>query len=419
MIKSIPIRIYPNRTQLKIINNTLAACNFVKNKFLEYNLKNRDEGKKYTNGYEFSKIINKLKKEDGNKYSWLKGISGIAIQEAILCKAKAYEDFFDNKKGFPRFKSRERMNKESYYFVDQLYHYYTNNKNIIKIPKLKKVRISGGEKLPPMSSIIFDRVVRHYDKYYVKFIYNDEYNDNKDIIKRDIKLGIDLGIKEYAIVYDGNNYRHFEHFKELAAYKRYYDRSKELQKVVSKKAEYNYGRSLNEYLDKYHKEPSENEKNKLRGKAYNSSNIRKIFKKINKIRVKLANIIDDFIKQLVNYLTAIIKPTKINIEDLDISSMLEDNNTSHNLHRRTAESNFYKFRTHLTNKCKEYDIEIRVVDTYYPSTQICSECGKKNKDIKLKDRTFICKKCGMTMDRDENAAINIYNCKSKYYKVIA
>ena len=94
------------------------------------------------------------------------------------------------------------------------------------------------------------------------------------------------------------------------------------------------------------------------------------------------------------------------------------NDKSRRLHRLTQESSFYKFKTHLINKCKEYGIKLRLVNTYYPSTQLCSKCGKKNK-LKLEDRIYKCKKCDMSMDRDENAAINIYNCKSDYYKVIA
>ena len=99
--------------------------------------------------------------------------------------------------------------------------------------------------------------------------------------------------------------------------------------------------------------------------------------------------------------------------------MVEDKDTPHGLHRLVSESNFYKFKIHLINKCKEYGIRIRLINTNYPSTKLCSNCGKKNKDIKLEDRTFVCKKCGITMNRDENAAINIYKCKRKYYKVIA
>ena len=418
MIKSIPIRIYPNKTQLKIIDDTLAACNFVKNKFLEYNLKNRDKGEKFTDGYDFINYVTKLKKEDGNKYSWLRGIYSKAIQEAIMCKEKAYLDFFNHDKGLPKFKSRKRMNKESYYFNNQQHTYYFT-KNSVVLPKLKRIRITNGDSLPNENSIISGRIVRHYDKYYVKFIYDDEYNDNKDIIKRNIKLGIDLGIKEYATIYDGYKCHHYKHFKDLDTYKKLNNRIKELQRVISKKVEYNYGKKLNEYLDKYGKEPNEMIKNKLKGKSYNSSNIRRIFNKINKSKVKLTNIRDNYIKQLVNKLTARIKPMKINIEDLDIKDMIEYNNTSHNLHRLISESNFYKFRMHLINKCIEYGIKLRLVNTYYPSTQLCSNCGHKNNHIRLIDRTYVCDECRLVMDRDENSAINIYNCKSKNYIEIA
>ena len=292
MIKSSKLRIYPNKTQLDIINNTLGACNFVKNKYLEYNINNYKENKSFINGNNFSKIINKLKKED-DKYVWINGISSKAIKDAIMTKEKSFISFFKNKNGFPKFKSRKRMNKESYYFIKDNIHYI--NKNIIKLPILKKVRITNSKDLPDESSIISGRIIRHYDKYYVMFIYNDEYNDNKDIIKNDIKLGIDLDIKDYAIIYDGYKCYHYKHFKDLDKYKKHYNRIKELQKIISKKVEYNYGKLLNKYLDKYHKEPSEIIKNKLKGKSYNSSNIRRIFNKINKIKVKLTNIIDNFI----------------------------------------------------------------------------------------------------------------------------
>ena len=417
MTKSIKLRIYPNKTQLEIINRTLDACHFVKNEYLGFNIDSYVNGNGFITGYDFSKIINKLKKEDNDKYSWLEGISIRAIQEAILSKEKAYLAFFNKKKGFPRFKSKKRINKESYYFINERHNYYIT-KNSIKLPKLKKIRITNGDLLPDESNIRSGRILRHYNKYYVMFIY-DEDNDNKDIIKNNIKLGIDLGVKEYAVIYDGNNCHHYKHFKELDKYKKLNDRKTKLEKVVSKKADYNYGKLLNNYLNEYYKEPNEIMKNKLRGEAYNSSNIRRIFNKINKIKVKLTNIRDNFIKQLVNKLTARIKPSIIIIEDLDISNMIEDNNTSRGLHKLVSESNFYKLRMYLINKCKEYGIKLRLVNTSYPSTKLCSKCGKKNNHIRLIDRIYRCDNCGLIMDRDENAAINIYNCKSKNYKEFA
>ena len=417
MIKSIKLRIYPNKTQLEIINKTLGACHFIKNKYLEYNINSYNNGNGFVSGYTFSKILTKLKKEDDD-YMWLDGINSKAIKDAIMDKEKAFKDFFNKKRGYPKFKKRKGINKESYYFINDR-HTYHITKNSVMLPKLQKVRITNGNQLPDELSIISGRIVRHYDKYYVMFIYNDEFNDNKDIVKRDIKLGIDLGIKDYAIIYDGEVCHHYKHFKEYNKYKKLIERMTKLQQVISKKVEYNYGRLLNNYLNEHHKEPNEIQKKKLKGEAYNTSNIRRIYSKINKIRVKLTNLKDDYIKQLVNKLTAIIKPSKINIEDLDISSMLENDDTSHGLHRLIGESNFYKFHMHLINKCKEYGIKLRLVDTHYPSTQICSCCGKRNKDIKLSDRIFRCDKCGLIMDRDENSGINIHNCKSKNYTEVA
>ena len=417
MIKSIKLRIYPNKTQLEIINKTLYACFFVKNEYLGFNNNSHDNGNDFISGYDFSKIINKLKKGDDPRYNWLDSISSKAIKDAIMVKEKAYRDFFDKKKGRPKFKKRKRVNKESYYFIKDNIHYIS--KNIIKLPILKKIRITNGDQLPDESDIISGRIIRHYNKYYVMFIYNDEFNDNKDIVKNDIKLGIDLGVKDYATIYDGNKFYHIKHFKDLDKYKKLTDRKTKLEKVISKKAEYNYGRLLNNYLTEHREVPNEEEKKELRKESYQTSNIRRIYIKINKIRVKLSNIADDYIKKLVNWLTAKIKPSQINIEDLDISDMLENDDASHELHRLISESNFYKFRMHLINKCTEYGIKLAFVDQYYPSTQICSCCGKRNKHIKLSDRTFRCEKCGLVMDRDENATTNIHNCKPKNYEEIA
>ena len=261
MIKSIKLRIYPNKTQLKIINRTLGACNFVKNEYLAYNKNSHDKDEGFITGYDFSKILNKLKKEDED-YIWLNEISSKAIKDAIMSKEKAYKGFFDGNKGFPKFKSRKRINKESYFFIKDNIHYIS--KNIIKLPILKKVRIINSNQLPDKDSITSGRIIRHYNKYYVMFIYNDEFNDNKDIVKNDIKLGIDLGIKNYATIYDGTRFYHIKHFKDLDKYKKLTERKTKLQQVISKKAEYNYGKLLNNYLDTHKEVPNETQKKKIK-----------------------------------------------------------------------------------------------------------------------------------------------------------
>ena len=89
-----------------------------------------------------------------------------------------------------------------------------------------------------------------------------------------------------------------------------------------------------------------------------------------------------------------------------------DNSSTHSLHKLVMYSNFHYFKTHMINKCKEYGIKLRLLDKYYPSTKKCSYCGNKQQ-VSLSDRIFACKSCGYEIDRDINAAINIYSAKDK------
>jgi putative transposase len=104
------------------------------------------------------------------------------------------------------------------------------------------------------------------------------------------------------------------------------------------------------------------------------------------------------------------KPEFITLENLDISEMLENESTSHKFHDIIAKSNWYKFKTVLTNMANANGCEIRIANKYYPSSKKCHICGNKNK-IDLSDRIITCSKCGNTYDRDINAAINLYNLK--------
>lgn len=320
---------------------------------------------------------------------------------------KSFKEFFKKKKGFPKFKSRKRLNKESYYFIGDSIH-YTDNKNIIKLPILKKIRITDSKSLPDINTIISGRIIREYDKYYVLFIYN---YDNKQIYLNNTKLGIDLGIKNYVTIYDGNGAYKTNHYKDYERYKYYENKINRLMSIISNKVETNYGKLLNKYYDKHHSTPNEVYKNKMKGNSYNSSRIRLLFNKIRKYNNKLNNIREDFIKKLINTLTAKTKPNCITIEDLDISDMIS-NDSTHTLHKLIMYSNFHYFKSHLINKCKEYGIKLRLLDKYYPSTKRCSICGNKQ-HISLSDRVFTCKSCGYEIDRDINAAINIYSVKDK------
>ena len=332
---------------------------------------------------------------------------------------KAFKRFFKNNKGFPKFKSRKRIHKESYFFIKDQINYVKHN--IIKIPILGRIRITQNYDLPNIKDITSGRVIREYNKYYIMLIY--EYN-NEYLDLNDNSLGIDLGLKYYCTIanssYDIGTCI-IKHFKNNPKYNKISDKIIKLQQIISKKAEVNYYRLLNKWLDNNPtKELSENYKNIMKGESYNSSQIRKLFKKIRVLKSKLNNIRYDFINKTVHMLTVITKPRCITVEDLNVSDMIKHNGTKDTkLHKAIQESSFYSFKIKLLNKCLEYGIKFRMVSQWYPSTKKCFICNHKFKDITLKDRTLYCPNCGLEIDRDVNAAYNMLNVKDKYCEIVS
>lgn len=416
MNKVCKIRFYPTNRQVKLINSTLGCCRYIKNKYIEYNNLEYSKGNKFISGYDFSKYINKLKKVN-EEYSWINKYSTKAIKDAIMDIEKSYKRFFKTKKGYPKFISRKRLNKESFFFIKDNIHFDTDNKYYIKIPILGKVRILQRNYLPDISTITSGRVIKDHDKYYLSFIYT--YIPNKIRKNKDLHIGIDLGIKNYASIYLSNEDRYYiKHYKDSTKYKEIKRKIIKLQQVMNHKQEINYGKLLNKYLDNHNGEDiNEVIKNKMKGESYHTSNIRKIKKRISRLNEILHNIRIDYINKLVYTLVARTKPHSITIEDLSIFNMLQNDNTS-KLHEMISDSMMYYFRQCITNKCLEYNIELRIANKFYASSKTCSCCGYKNKDLKLTDRIYHCTSCGYEEDRDMNAAINLCNLKKKYYTVI-
>lgn len=241
------------------------------------------------------------------------------------------------------------------------------------------------------------------------FIYDTK---PKKIHHNPIGLGIDVGIKKYVTVTTTDNESFMiDHFKDSEKYKDILKKIEDYQRIISKKAEFNYGRLLNKYLDEHQGiEPNQITKNIMKGVSYNTSNIKKMRRKIQNLQVKKSNIKKDFINKLVYMLVVRTKPEYITIEDLQVKNML-DNDSSHSLHKYISESAFYYFRASIINKCHEYITEIRLANKYFASSKKCSRCGYKLKTLNLSDRTYECPECGLVIDRDLNASINLVNTK--------
>ena len=148
-------------------------------------------------------------------------------------------------------------------------------------------------------------------------------------------------------------------------------------------------------------------------KWHKSNNILKTEEQIRKIHNKLSNIRKNYIHQTTHEIIE-IKPKKIVMENLNVSGMMKNKHLS----KAIQEQCFYEFIRQVKYKCEWNGIEFEQADRFYPSSKTCSCCGHVKKNLKLKDRIYVCDKCGTIIDRDVNAAINLMNYpKIKYSKV--
>ena len=144
---------------------------------------------------------------------------------------------------------------------------------------------------------------------------------------------------------------------------------------------------------------------------YIGKNIAKQILKIQKIHMRLSNIRSNYINHVVTELVK-TKPKFITIEDLNVKGLMKNKHLS----KAIANQNFHKFKVVLIQKCKEWNIERRMVSRTYPSSKRCSNCGNIKKDLKLKVRIYTCSLCNLTIDRDKNAGVNLQ--KATKYKVL-
>ena len=202
-------------------------------------------------------------------------------------------------------------------------------------------------------------------------------------------LGIDLGIKEFAVCSDGIK---FKNINKTSTIKKIEKKLKREQRKLSRKYESLKIRN----------------KNIEEGRA-TCQNIQKQVVKVQKLHQRLDNIRTDYINKTV---FSIIKqkPSYITIEDLAVSNLMKNKHLS----KAIASQKFFKFQTKLTVKCKENNIELRIVDRFYQSSKTYSQCGKVKNDLKLYDRVYKWD-CGLTIDRDLNSSINLKN--DKKYKI--
>ena len=386
MYKSLKIELKLTNEQKIQVNKTIGVERFIYNEYIKYNQEQYKLGNKFVSAFEFSKYINNVYLPNNPDKKWIKDVSSKSVKQAMIYGEKAFKNFFKGLSGFPVFKKKGK-NEIGAYFVKDNKKDFEFYRHKIKIPTLKFVRVKEYGYIPKNAIIKSGTITKIADRYFLSLVI--EVEDTIKVTNTNTKgLGVDLGIKDTAICSDG---RVFKNINKTIKIKKLKKKLKREQRKMSRSIEYS-------------------KSNKIKLKECKNFNKKKL--KMQRLFYRLNCIRDDYNNKMVDEITR-AKLKYIAIENLKVSNMMKNKHLS----KAIQEQNFYTIRNKLINKCKERNIELRLVDTFYPSSKTCSSCGSIKKDLKLKDRIYKCINCGIEIDRDYNASINLE--KAQVYKVIA
>lgn len=368
----------PNNVQNSKMFQYAGAARFAYNWALAREKENYEKGNKFISDSELRKEFTRLRNSD--EYAWLQNVSNNVTKQAIKDACAAYKNFFKGLQKYPRFKSKKRSMPKFYQdnikikFTDTHVKFegFSSSKKVNK-QKLNWVRLAEHGCIPTDVKYMNPRISFDGLNWWISVCV--EFPDCKEALS-DEGIGIDLGIKDLAICSDANKYKNINKSKTI---KKLEKRKRRLQRSVSRKYE----------------------QNKKKGKYCKTCNIVKNEKLLLKVNHRLTNIRKNYLNQSTSEIVN-RKPRFICIEDLNVSGMMKNRH----LAKAVQEQGFFEFRRKLEYKCKDNGIQLIVADKFYPSSKLCSCCGKIKKDLKLSDRTYRCD-CGNVIDRDFQASLNL------------
>ena len=372
------IEIKPTTEQITKINQTIGTCRYVYNLYLSKNKEMYEKEGKFITGYDFSKWLNNVYTKEHDQ--WIKEVSSKAVKKAIMNGEKAFKNFFKGLAKYPRFKKKKSQDVKCYFPKNNKTDWKIE-RHRIKIPTIGWVRLKEYGYIKKDATVKSGTISKRAGKYFVSILCEVEEIQSRPKLEEN-GLGIDLGIKEFAVRSDGKIHKNINKTRNV----------RKLEKKLKREQ-----RSLSR---KY-----ENLKKRGEKSATKRANIDKNILRVQKLHARLSNIRLEYVKSIVNQMVK-TKPRYITIEDLNVKGMMKNRHLS----KAVAQQCFYTFQTWLLAKCKEYGIELRQVDRFYPSSKSCSCCGQKKVDLKLSDRTYKCD-CGNEIDRDLNASINLLQAK--------
>lgn len=373
MIKSYKIRLYPTKEQEEKMWKHVGSCRYIWNYMLALQQSRHENGEKHLSRFDMIKCLTPLKKE--NEHQWLKDVANTSLQIVCTDLSKAYDKFFNKLSRHPKFKSRKKSKPTFPTRNDNLW-FDGTQVNIEKIGKIKyktdfEIPLGRGNKFAN------PRVSYKNGKWLLSFGMECE---NQAPVLTDKPMGIDLGIKETMTVAYGNDSIVFHNINKSRSVRLLKKQIKHLQRSISRKYE----------------------QNRQGRKFIKTRNIERAEEKLRKLYARLTNIRNNYNHQCTHKLVSLL-PSRVVMEDLNVQGMMKNKHLS----KAISEQCFFEIIGQMKYKCEWNNIPFYQVDRFYPSSKTCSCCGCIKTNLKLSDRTYQCSECGLVIDRDLNAAINL------------
>ena len=359
--KAYKFRLYPNQEQKQLFAKTFGCSRAIWNMMLADKIKHYEETKEtlYNTPAQYKK-----------EFPWLKEVDSLALANVQLNLQIAYKNFFRSGFGFPKFKKK---NHSQSYKTNNI-----NNSSIVlenghvKLPKVGWVKVTAHRQI---NGVIKSATISMAStgKYYISILCETEITP---LPKTNSSIGVDLGISDFAILSTGEKIGNRRFINQLSM-----KLAKE-QKILSRRAL---------------------AAKKANRKLSDSKNYQKQRMKVAKIHEKIANQRKDFLNKLSTIL--IKNHDVICIEDLSSKNLMKN----HKLAKSIGDVSWFEFVRMLEYKANWYGKKISKISRWYPSSQICSDCGFSSGKKSLSIREWTCTNCGSHHDRDINASINILN----------
>lgn len=359
ILRAYKAELKPNNRQITFFNQCAGTARFVFNWGLNHWQKQYEEGGKPSQ----YGLCTQFNAEKDSFCEWIREIPYAVTESAFANLGLAFKNFFrrvkaGEKPGYPKFKTKS--GNKSFQLRDTKV-----ESDRVRLTGIGWIRLKERGYIPLEANRygVYSTISERAGKWFISVLVEDEIENNTELT--DEIVGIDFGIKSLAVTSKGKV------FDNPKSYRKAEKKLKRLQREMSRRTK-------------------------------GSNNREKTRKKFAKMHLKVANIRSYALHQISSNVVE-ENPKKIVIEDLNVKGMVRN----HNLAKSIIDSSFGELRRQMEYKADRKDIEVVVVDRFEPTSKRCSKCGNIKTDLKLSDRTYKCENCGLEIDRDLNAAINI------------